>query len=81
MINPAPGLWRIFGPWGPRRAPGAPGTAPARKVVQVAPKISPGDQCEVPFVGTVCFWDGPQKYKKIHDKFEAPQGPPSWGQP
>ena len=27
-----------------RRAPGDPGTAPALKIVQVAPKISPGDQ-------------------------------------
>ena len=29
---------------GPRRAPGVPGTAPARKIAQVAPKIRPGDQ-------------------------------------
>ncbi len=50
------------------------GTAPALKIVQVAPQISPGDQFEVQFVGTLSFWDRPQKGKKINDKFEAPQG-------
>ncbi len=31
-------------PWGPRRVAGAPGKAPARKIVRVAPKIRPGGQ-------------------------------------
>ncbi len=42
VINPAPGFGRFSGPWAPRRAPGAPGTASGLKIVQVAPKISPG---------------------------------------
>ncbi len=33
-----------FRPLGPRRAPGALGRVLARKITQVAPKISPGDQ-------------------------------------
>ncbi len=41
MISPAPGFRPLCGPPGP---PGAPGTAPARKIVQVAPTIRPGDQ-------------------------------------
>ncbi len=44
MINLAPGFWHFRALWCPRRAPGAPGTAPARKRPQVAPQISPGDQ-------------------------------------
>ncbi len=68
---------RFSDPWGPRRAPGAPGTAPARKIVRVAPTISSGDQLYDPFVGTLCFWTGRKKDKKTNDKFEAPQGPSS----
>ncbi len=44
MINPAPVLGRFSGPSGPRPAPGDPGTAPARKIVQIGAKIKPGDQ-------------------------------------
>ncbi len=40
MINPAPDFWPIFGPLGPTAGPGNPGTAPARKIVQVAPKMN-----------------------------------------
>ena len=41
MINPAPTFFADFRALG---APGALGRAPARTIVQVAPKISPGDQ-------------------------------------
>ncbi len=41
MKNPFLVFWPNFGPM---RAPGAPGTAPVRTLVQVAPKIHPGDQ-------------------------------------
>ncbi len=44
MMNPAPGFWTIFGPLGPTAGSGSPGNAPARKIVQVTSKISPGDQ-------------------------------------
>ncbi len=44
MLNPAPGFVPIFGPLGPAADPGALGWAPARNMVQVAPKISPGDK-------------------------------------
>ncbi len=27
-------------------------------------------------MGTLCFWDRPQKYKNISDNYEAPHGPP-----
>ena len=60
MINPAPGFWPIFGP---RRAPGASGRAPVRKIVQVAPNISPGDQFYVPFVDILCFLGTDRKNK------------------
>ncbi len=43
MINLATGFGRFSALRGPRGAPGAPGTAPARKIVQVASKIRPGD--------------------------------------
>ncbi len=29
-------------------------------------------------MGTSCFWDRPQKDKNINEKFEAPQGLPSY---
>ncbi len=77
IINAAPGFGRFPAPWGPRRAPGALGRAPARKIVQVAPKIIPGDQFEGTFVGNLCFWCRPQKYTNINDEYEAPQGQPS----
>ncbi len=53
-------IWpRVFGrfsaPWGPRRAPGALGRAPARKMVQVAPNIGPGDQFIRPVRGYFVF--------------------------
>jgi hypothetical protein len=64
MMNPAPGFWPSFGPLGPRRAPGAPRMALARKIMQVAPKGNPGNQLQVPFFGAQCFWDRPQKYKE-----------------
>ncbi len=67
MINPASVFGRFSGPWGPRRAPGAPGTAPARKIVQVVPQISPGDQLQVPFVGIV-FWGPTANNTNIDDK-------------
>jgi hypothetical protein len=35
----------------------------ATLIVQVAPTISPGDQFEGPFVGTLRFWD-----RRQHDK-------------
>ena len=35
---------RVCGRLSAPRGPGSPGTAPAHKIVQVAPKISPGDQ-------------------------------------
>ena len=77
MINL--GFWPVFGrfsaPRGPRRAPGAPGAAPARNIVQVAPKISPRDQLQGPFVGTL-FLVPAAKNKNINDKSEAPQGQP-----
>ncbi len=41
MINPAPVFLVDFRPLG---ASVAPGTAPARKIAQFAPKFSPGDQ-------------------------------------
>ncbi len=44
LINPAPGFWPIFDTLGPTAGPGSLGTAAARKIVQVVPKISPGDQ-------------------------------------
>jgi hypothetical protein len=30
-------------------------------------------------VGTLCFWERPQKDKKINDTFEAPQSLPRYG--
>ena len=57
MIN----LARFLADLLPSGAPGAPGTGPALKIVQVAPKISPGDKLYVPFVGCtlgrvfICF--------------------------
>ncbi len=45
----------ILAPWGPRRAPGAPGTAPARKRAQIAPTFSPGDPSLSPIRGHVAF--------------------------
>ncbi len=65
MINPAPVFGRFPAPWGPRRAPKALGRVPVRNTVQVAPKISPGDQFQVPFVGTLCFWDRPGSGLKV----------------
>ncbi len=43
MINPAPGFRPIFGPLGPTAGPGSLGTGSGSTIVQVAPKISPGD--------------------------------------
>ena len=31
MINPAPGFWTIFGPWGPTAGPGSPGNGPGSR--------------------------------------------------
>ncbi len=44
MINPAPDVWPTFGPMGPTAGAGSPGDDSGSKKVQVAPKISPGDQ-------------------------------------
>ncbi len=73
MIS-CPGFLSDFRLLGAQRAPGASGTAPVRNIVQVAPKFSPGDQFQVPFVGTLCLWGQQQKYKNISDTFEGPQG-------
>ncbi len=52
MISPAPGFWSDLGPLGPpRRAPGALGRASARKIAQVAPKISLGAHKPYEFIG------------------------------
>ncbi len=67
MINPARCFGPIFGPLGPTAGPGNPGTAPARQIVQFAPKFSSGGRFGVPFAVSFCFWDRPQTYKNIND--------------
>ncbi len=41
MINPAPGIWQIFGPL-PTAGPGSPGNGPGSKIVQVTPLVCRG---------------------------------------
>ncbi len=45
IINPAPGVWQIFGPPAPTAGPGNPGNGPGSKnSASCANKFSPGDQ-------------------------------------
>ena len=68
ITNPVQFVCRFLAPWGPRRAPGALGAAPARKIVQVAPKTQPRRPTLSPIRGHFVFLGPTAKRYKIDDK-------------
>jgi hypothetical protein len=77
MINPAPFVWPIFGSLGPTAGPGHPGNGPGSTNSAGCTKHQPRRRILSPIRGHfLCFWDRPQKYENMNDKFEAPQGLP-----
>jgi hypothetical protein len=74
MIHQAPFFLPTFGPLGPTAGPGSHGTGSGSK--NSAGHTNQPRPSLIPFVGTLCFLDRPQKDRNTNDKFEAPQGLP-----